>query len=73
MLRSFGNNSLGLSTMIHAEWPRTVTAASTLHEKDRETGESQDVESQKGIMKTTRVEMSNSSRMDSQEDDILHP
>lgn len=58
--------------MTHAELPRTTTSTSILHEKDSETDESQDLEAQQGITKTTRVETSISSRTELQEKDIFH-
>lgn len=58
--------------MIHAELPRTTTSTSIFHEKDSQTDESQDLESQPGITKTTRVETSISSRTGMQEKDDFH-
>ncbi|MCJ1263640.1 hypothetical protein MMC22_003510 [Lobaria immixta] len=71
-LRSFGNNGKGSTTMTHAELPRTSTSTSIFHEKDSETDGSQDLESQQGITKTTRVETSISSRTELQEKNIFH-
>lgn len=71
-LRSFGNNGRGLFTTIRAELPANITSTSMFHEKDLESDEAQDLESQQGITKTTHVETSISSRADIQETEVSH-
>ena len=64
IFRSFGNDGKGLSTIIHANLPRTVNSTSTLR---------QDLGSQQRITKTTQVTTSTSDRTDSQEKGIFDP
>ena len=64
-LRSFGNDGKGLSTMIHADLPRTVNSTCTFREEDQKTDDSQDLWNQQGITKTTQVRTSISYRTDS--------